>query len=400
MKKIYTHYLSSYAGLPRAAWMLALVVLINRSGSMVLFFLSLYLTNELHYSVSDTGKLISLYGIGSLIGTYTGGWLSDLYGTKKIQLWSLLLSGLGFIILGNISSMPGIALMLFILAITAEAFRPANSTAMAQVCSPEIRTRGFALIRLAVNMGFTIGPVAGGFLAHVNYSYIFWVDGLTCLAAAILFWIIFYKGKVKTEPALKTTTEWKRSPWADKTFLNILSQSFIIGVVLFQIFNTWPLYLKQEYQLLEYQIGSIMAVNTLLIVLFEMPVIHKLEKSNPLKIMRMGTIFFFSGFALLQFGNSYGYAIFTIIIWTIGEMLLFPLCASFIANLAFKSNIGRYMGLYTFTFSLSFAVGPFFGSLTYEHISPSALWSIIGILGIFVWIRFKLLEKRLKKEHI
>ena len=139
-----------------------------------------------------------------------------------------------------------------------------------------------------------------------------------------------------------------------------------------------------------------MAINTVLIVLFEMPVIHKLEKFNPLKIMRLGSIFFFSGFFLMQFGNSYGFAVFTILIWTIGEILLLPMCASFIANLAPESNIGKYMGLYTFAFSFSFVIGPVLGSWVYENINPSVLWSSIGILGLFVWIRFFYLEKRFK----
>jgi MFS family permease len=398
MRKIYCHYLAAYKGLPAAAWLLALVVLINRSGSMVLFFLSLYLTQQLHYSVSDAGKLISLYGMGSLIGTFIGGWLSDSYGTQKILLWSLILSGIGFIALGNVSHISSIALILFILAITAEAFRPASSTAMAQVCSPDIRTRSFALLRLAVNLGFSIGPVVGGFLANINYYYLFWVDGLTCLAAALLFWFIFNQGKQKLQTVNRIHIELKKSPWQDRILLNILSQSFIIGFVLYQIFNTWPLYLKEGYHLPEYYIGTLMAVNTVLIVLFEMPIIHQLEKRDPLKIMKIGTLFYFGGFALLPFGQSYGYAVFTILIWTTGEILLFPLCASFIANLAQESNIGRYMGIYTFTFSLSFAAAPLIGSLIYAHLGPLLLWNIVAALGIFVWLRFSFLEKRLKKE--
>ena len=290
--------------------------------------------------------------------------------------------------------------MLLILAIVAEAFRPANATAMAQVCPTNLRPRGFALLRLAVNLGFTLGPAIGGFLANINYSYIFWVDGLTCLAAAIIFWLIFHRVEQRVELRKESNIELKKSPWKDKTLLNILSLSFFIGVVIFQIFNTWPLYLREGYHLLEYQIGTLMAVNTLLIVFFEMPIIHKLEKRNPIKLMQIGSLFFFSGFALLQFGNSYSYAVFTIIIWTIGEILLLPICASFIANLALESNIGRYMGLYTFSFSFSFVIGPFMGSWIYENISSSALWSIIGIIGIFVWIRLLFLEKKVKKELV
>ena len=394
MKKVFHLYISAYSGLPARSWMLALIILINRSGSMVLFFLSLYLTSELHYTISEAGKLISIYGVGALIGTYVGGIFSDLYGTSRVQFWSLVLSGFGFIILGNLHSISSISIMLLLLAIAAESFRPASATAMAQICPASIRPRGFALMRLAVNLGFTIGPAIGGFIANINYTYLFWIDGLTCIAAAISFWFVFYKKEMNRKAVAEQYIRIKKSFWKDSVFINILSIAFIIGIVIFQIFNCWPLYLKQDYKLLEYQIGSLMAINTILIVLFEMPVIHKLEKINPLKIMRLGSVFFFSGFFLMQFGNSYSYAAFTIIIWTIGEILILPMCASFIANLATESNIGKYMGLYTFTFSFSFVVGPASSAWIYENIHPSALWSIIGILGIFVWIRFFFLEKK------
>ena len=66
-------YLNAFRNLQRNAWILSIAMFINRSGSMVLLFTSLYLTNELHFSISDAGIIMSFYGIGSVLGSYLGG---------------------------------------------------------------------------------------------------------------------------------------------------------------------------------------------------------------------------------------------------------------------------------------------------------------------------------------
>jgi len=196
--RLFHAYTKSFAGLPRDAWLLAAAVFINRAGSMVLFFLSLYLTQKMGFTISEAGQMISLYGMGALIGSYTGGWLSDRIGSIRVQMISLVLSAFGYVILGYMRQPIYIASMLFVVAIVAEALRPANNTAISEVSSPELRARGFALNRLAINLGVSIGPALGGFLALYSYHYLFWIDGLTCLAGFSLL-LYFFKGKTRFE---------------------------------------------------------------------------------------------------------------------------------------------------------------------------------------------------------
>ena len=144
MNRLLSHLKSTYSGIPKDAWLLSVVMLINRMGMVVIFYLTLYLTQKLNYSVTDAGKLISIYGFGSLFGSYLGGWLSDHWGTGRVQFLSLFLSGFGYLVLPLMDSFRELAGALFVLAIFAEAIRPANITAMAEVCPPEIRPRGYA----------------------------------------------------------------------------------------------------------------------------------------------------------------------------------------------------------------------------------------------------------------
>jgi len=397
MRNIYQHYIVSYSGLPKAAWMLSFVVFVNRVGSVVLFFLTLYLTKKLNFSVSDAGKLISIYGLGSLAGSYLGGVLSDKIGTAKVQFWSLVFSGIGYISFVWVDSFAEIAVLLILLAVVAEAFRPANITAFSQVCPPELRPRGYALNRLAINLGVAIGPAIGGFIARQNYSLLFWLDGLTCLLSAGIFKLVFHQKTAFTPKAADAKSN-ARSPWGDKIFLLVLFLLLLMGLVFFQLFNSWPLFLRDRFGLLEDQIGLLLAVNAIFLVLVEMPVIHKLERFNPVKIITAGSLFLFAGFAILPLGFSFQFAIFTVLVWTVGEMMVFPLTSSFIANRASDQSRGRYMGMYTFTFSVAFVIGPMTGAWIYQNIGAVFLWELVGILGVITASGFLLVLKLLGKE--
>ncbi len=397
LNRILITYKAAYSGLPREAWLLAFVVLINRAGSMVLFFMTLYLTSQMEYTVSEAGQMISIYGIGSLFGAYLGGWLSDKIGPQRVQIFSLIASGFVFVILAYMTTSLTIAITLFLLALINEAFRPANATAFSEICPPEMRARGFGLLRLAVNFGVAIGPAIGGFLALVNYKLLFWIDGVTCILAAVILVWLMPKTDKKSSPIVESDDQPVRSPWRDMIFILLLLVMLYMGMAFVQVFSTWPLFLREINLFSEDRIGLLLAFNALVIVLFEMPLIHKIERKNPVRIMALGALFLFIGFSLTPVSSSYLFLLFTVLIWTIGEMLVFPVLAGFIANRASDSNRGQYMGMYTFTFALSFVFGPISGAYIYDNYGPYFLWFGIGIVGLAVLIIFRFINDRMEK---
>jgi MFS family permease len=400
LRELLRHYKAAYSGLPKAAWMLAFVVFINRSGSIVLTFMTLYLTRELNYSVAAAGRMISLYGVGSLVGAYTGGWLSDVLGTKKVQLLSLVLSGIGFVTLGYARSPILIGFLLFIVAVVNESFRPANAAAVSQVSPPHLRVRGFALNRLAINLGVTFGPAVGGFLAMFDYRLLFWVNGITCSTAAIALWT-FFRNRQFESPSFSLDSEAPvRSPWKDRIYLLFLLLMLNCGIMFVQLFNTWPLYMKDVYGLFENKIGLLLALNAFLVVLIEMPLIHRIQGNNPMKTVAVGAFLLFLGFAILPFGKGMLYGVFTVIIWSMGEMLIFPLSVGFVANRASDKNRGKYMGLYVVSFSLAFIIGPALGTGIYDAWGARTLWLSAGLMGVLVALGFLWVGRMLKKETV
>src|SRR5688572_30047315 len=165
IKTTVTAYRNAYSGLSRSTWLLSLIMLINRSGTMVVPFMTLYLTSpEVGYSIGQAGIVFGLFGLGAFCGAYFGGKLTDKIGYYPVQLITLTGGGILFILLGQMKTYPLICIFTFLVSFVGEAFRPANSTAIAFYSSAENRTRSYALNRLAINIGWAVGSATGGVL--------------------------------------------------------------------------------------------------------------------------------------------------------------------------------------------------------------------------------------------
>ena len=232
----------------------------------------------------------------------------------------------------------------------------------------------------------------------MSYKYLFWIDGLTCMISALVLRLFISRFKFADSQNKVKENEIYQSPWKDGIYIFILLLLLIIGMSFTQIFNTWPLYLKSFYHLLENKIGLLLALNALIITFCEMPLVHGLEKHNTIKVMGLGGFLLLFGFSLLPFGSTYFYGAITVIVCTIGEMLVFPFMAGFISNRANDNNRGKYMGMFSFTFSLGLVAGPALGTWIYETYSPQMLWYSVGIMSFLIWFGFVFLYGLLKKE--
>jgi predicted MFS family arabinose efflux permease len=380
-KKTIGLYKEAYRGVPREAWILALADFINRCGFMVLVFLNLYLTKHLSFSLLQAGKVLSAFGLGSIIGGYLGGHFCDRIGIRRIQLGSLILSGLTLIVAGYAATFWPVLILLFVYGIVSAAIFPANDTAMTRFCSGGNLTRGFALRRLAANLGITFGPVIGGFLILVDYQLIFWVDGLTTLASAVVLAILLKPVPAGAGAAAAAGPQPGRSPWRDGPYLAFLGLMLILMVVFSQLFSTFNLYLNSAYGLSENRIGPLWAVNTVMIVLIEMVLINALRKKSETRLVALGGALIGIGFALLPFGRGFVYAALTVAVWTMGEILSMPF-ASTIAAARGGEAIGRYMGLYSLMFSTGMFIAPYAGNGLYAKIGGDAFWPVAGAVGV------------------
>ena len=359
LKKI----LKPYQGLSKEVWFMALTMFVNRAGAMVVPFLSLYLTNFLDFSLEKVGWIMSCYGLGSVAGVFIGGKLADRIGYYKVMYMSLLGTGLVFFSIQFITDFYSLCIGVFSLTIVADMFRPAVWVALDDYSEADNRTRSVTLIRLAINLGFSMGPALGGLLiTYVSYRSLFWVDGLTCLVAGLII-IRFLSQKSDVKKEQQDSILPKLSPYKDGRYLIFWFAMFLIGFTFMQYFSTIPLYYSQRLGMDEDKIGLMLAMNGLLIFLTEMPIVHALEKGKieSLKIVIGGVFLLMLSFLVLNVGPWIGLAIIGMIFMTFGEMLGFPFSNSYALNRSKLGNQGAYMALYSMSFSVAHILGPNLG---------------------------------------
>ena len=371
---------------------------------MVMPFLVLFLVKERGFTKAQAGQTLALYGLAAMVASYLGGWLCDRFGPLRIMKVSLLLTGLSFLALGHMRGRLAISAMMFVLALVGEVFRPANLSALAAASEPGERARSIALMRLAVNAGMAVGPSVGGFLAFYDYGWLFVVDGATSILAAGMLHLAFPEARAVAPAssaasiapvasgasAVSVAKAPPRSPFRDVPVMAILGLMFLLNTVTFQIVSTFPLSLRDLDGFSEAWIGLTLAVNTLIIILFEMVLVHSLARRDPLKVSGCGAVLFCGGLALLPFGTGFGYVLFTVAVWTLGEMLVFPLVTSAIADRAPEETRGAYMGMLNFSFAAAFVVAPLVGTWVYQQLGPRTLWLGCGAIGLLVGAGFQM----------
>jgi predicted MFS family arabinose efflux permease len=397
IRPIANAYRAAYSGLPRDVWLLALTLLVNRAGGMVLPFLSLYLTEARGLSVATAGRVLAAYGLGAIAGAWLGGWASDRVGATRTQQASLLASGAGYIGVGALSSPVAIACGLFCLSVVVEAYRPAAMADGAARAPAGLQARAFALMRLAVNIGVGIGPAVGGFLALHSYRWLFVADGATCWLAWIVLVLTLAPVAGARERGVGPSGV-ARPPWRDLPFLGLWSFCVVLATVFFQLWSTLPLYYREHYGFREDTIGLLLALNPLLIVLFEMVLVRRIERLSRMPVIGLGAFLVGAGLGLMPLGATLGFVALTIVVWTAGEMLALPMVNATVADRAAPGMLGRYMGLYVMAFAVAFVLAPACGTLVWQRFGPSALWYGTGVVGAALGLAALALRRPLERR--
>ena len=391
----YNLYRDAYRGLPRRIWLLAAVMLVNRCGTMVLPFMTLY-CNHRGYTATQGGIAVAIYGIGAVFGAYLGGRLSDKYGFYFMQLTALCGGGVMFILLGQMNSYLSICICIFFTSMINESFRPANATAVAHYSTPENRTQSFSLVRLAINMGWGIGSALAGILASINYHLLFWVDGLTNISAGLLLFLILPMVSVaqQQQKSGEETNEVVQSPYRDKTFLIFIGFMLLFALCFFQLFTTVPLYFKEGLHLNEFSIGVVMALNGILIAVFEMVIVFKLEGTRPyLRLMSYGTVLIALSYFILNipYANGLAIAVTCTLFITLGEIIGMPFMNSYYIARSNSANRGQYAALFTMAWSTAQVIGSLSGTQIAYAWGFDTLWWFIGGLCLVTALGFRYL---------
>jgi predicted MFS family arabinose efflux permease len=391
-------YKQSFTNIQRTIWVLSIATFINRSGSMVLLFTSLYLTKELHFTIAEAGVTLGFYGVGSVLGSYVGGWLTDRKNFFTIMIFSLIVSGLILLLLLFASTPFFVSLIIFAYAFTGDIFRPANSKGIAVYSTVENRTRSVSLMRLAVNLGFSIGPAIGGFVAlYLGYKWLFVIDALTSFGAAWMLFVYLPKSPNVPEQKLsEVVADGNTSAYKDIQYLIFIVLVSLFGVCFFQFFASVPQYFSKECDFDEGTIGLLLGFNGLLVVIIEMPLITFLGHTKKMfRFIILGVLCIPVSFIILMFGKGGIIAaiLYTLFI-TLAEIFAMPFMMNYSLSQPNKNRQGQYSALYSISYGLANIAAPTLGLGIANKYGFNAMFYFFITLSIVAAIGFGWLNRR------
>ena len=398
MRKYIRTYLDSFRGLSTATWMLAVVMLINRTGAMVLPFLGIYLKEGLGFSLKETGFVLSCYGLGSMTGSLLGGWLTDKYGHFRVQVNSLFLAVPFFVLLSFLNSMLTLSIGVFILSTVVETFRPANSVSISYHATPEQLTRSFSLNRMALNLGFSMGPAFGGFLAAISYHLLFYGNAFSVLVAALVLYLYFHKKEYKSanepRPAKLHSEQLSSaggiSPWRDWDFVIFNIFVALFSLSFFQLLNTMPMFYQDSFSMSNQEMGILIGFNGVVVFALEMIMVSFLERKMTISnTIVLGTILCGISYLILAFAQSKSMLYVSMFIFSFSEIFVMPFLATIVINRSGEQSRGAYMGANSFSFSSSFIFAPLAGTMLAQQFGYRTLWIIIFVILILTSIGLK-----------
>lgn len=401
--KIAHTYRSSFTGLSRETWLLSFIILINRAGTMVVPFMSMYITQNMHRSVADAGIIITLFGVGSVLGSATGGHVIDKIGFRPVQIVASITGGILFILFGMVNNFPALCVLTVAVSFVAESFRPANVTAIAAYSIPENLTRSYSLNRLAMNIGWAVGSSMAGILAAINYHLLFWVEGIAYIIVGLLVIILLPGAKqAPAKTAIPAASLKAMSPWKDPFLLRFLVLATIYTTCFILMFRLVPVYWKEQLHIDESMIGLLLGLNGIIIALFEMVLVRHWErKQRHVYYIVAGVIATAIAYSCLTLQALPALLIATasVLFLTFGEMLAMPFINTVVMQRANEHNRGKYAAAFALSWSVANIIGPVGGALVVVQGGYIMLWAILaGLCLVCAFIFNRLRSKKVSEE--
>src|SRR5262245_16123989 len=364
--------------LPRPVWILCVGSFVNRFGSFVAVFLVLYLRSR-GYSIAESGLVVGFYGVGNVLAAGVGGWVADRFGRRNAIAVSMFSSAVTLLLLSQAEGLPLIIVLTTLAGLTGEMYRPASSALLTDLTPEGDRLPAFTLNRLAINLGFAVGPATAGLLAEHSFFLIFLGDALTSAVFGVIALVALPEG-VRTRRVDERRGEAIRTMLRDRAFALFLAASVLGAFVYFQGQTTFPLHVKAS-GLTDADYGLLISVNGLAIVLLEFPLVAVTRRFPYRPVLALGSLLVGLGFALNAIANNLPELALTVMIWTLGEIVYAPVASAYVADIAPEHLRGRYHGAWGLTWAIASVLAPVIGAAIFAW-NQNALWLTCGLLGL------------------
>ncbi|MBM3121535.1 MAG: MFS transporter [Chloroflexi bacterium] len=383
------------AGYPRQFWLLFWGVLVNSSGSsMVWPFLTIYLRQRLDVPLTTIALLLTANSLAGLASTSIAGPAVDRFGRKGAMVLSLGVGCLFMLALGRVDTLAAAVALMIFKGMTDPLYRVGSDAMVADLIPPARRADAYALLRMISNLGVAIGPSIGGFITAVSYGLAFSIAAATALTYALLV-AVFMRETIPQWPAEDRAKQARGygPVLRDRPFLAFCIAYSFAGMAYSLMMVLLPVYMKENFGLPESAYGLILAANAAMVVLFQYGVTRLTQRYYHLPVLAVGSLFYALGVGSVALGAGFTAFLASMVILTIGELIMIPTSTALTANLAPADMRGRYMGVYGLTWGVAMGIGPVLGGTLNDQLAPVAIWYAGLVLGAVAMIGFLVLDR-------
>jgi MFS family permease len=377
----------NYLSFPSPFRILMGATFIDQMGRFLLLpFFALYITQRFQVGLTEVGYLFALFSGFGLIGSLFGGAITDRFGRKALLIFGLVVSGLSSLTMGLVDDIAHFYALAAFVGLLSDAAGPAAGAMIADLLPEHQRADGYSLQRVVLNLAATLGPALGGLLAARSYFLLFAADALLSAITAIIVFILIPETKPadvgeKLESNVFKTLGGYGTILRDKAFMAFFLISILATVIYVQFGSTLSVYLRDIHNIPPAGYGSLLSLNGILIVLFQLWVTRRSAAYPPMQMMALGALLYGIGFGLYGFGSSFLFFAFAMAVVTLGEMVITPVGQALVARFAPQHMRGRYMASFGFTWGIAFIIGPLAGGLVMDNYDPRWVWYGCLILG-------------------
>lgn len=383
--------------LPSDFWFLFASILLDWMGKFTAIFLTLYLAEDQGLELTEITLIVTLHGAASVPAPMIGGILADRLGRHRTTYLGYWLTAPSLLLLGLAPTVPTIVATAVLLGFIAGVNRPAQSALIADVVPPAQRKMAYNLNYWAINIGALIALPLAGFLASVNYILLFFGDALTAFMAGLLIWRFVSPDHKPVASSVRQSRGNIFRIFGDRLMLGIAVLTFLFSTVFFQTQLALPLDMSAN-GISEVEFGTIMGINPLVIVLFQLPLTGLMRRWFSPVVLAGGAWMLGLGFGLTAMvGQPLTYAA-TIAIWTVGEMMFFPTAMSLVSEIAPDEKRATYQGLFQTVWRPTSFIGVGLGGIVLEQFGASVLWGSCFVIGLMMTVGFLAIGKAIQNR--
>jgi MFS family permease len=375
-----------YHEFPRLFWVVVTVSFIDGIGGTLLFpFFALYITQKFGVGMTQAGVLLGMSSLFGLVGSMVGGALTDKFGRKQLILFGLIFSAISTLGFGFVNNFAILFPLVIVVGLLSSVARPAQEAMIADILPEKQRQEGFGILRVVGNLAWIIGPTIGGFLANINFFYLFVIDSIISCFVAVIIYRVIPETKPepheheKSESFLQTITGY-RFVTRDTAFMSFIVANILMLLVYQQMYGSLSVYLRDNHGINPQGYGFLMTTSAITVVLFQFWLTRMIKHRPPFLMMAFGTIFYVIGFVLFGIVTTYVLFALNIVIITIGEMIVVPTSQALVAGFAPEKMRGRYMAVAGLSWAIPSTIGPGAAGYILDNYNPNLLWYLGGVL--------------------